>query len=152
MDSQSKTLSYAGFWKRFVSFVIDDIFVLSIIGFFIGFIFGVPYDVLTGKAGIIDFLGDYFIYSILSFLLFWIYHAVMESSVKQATLGKMALGIVITDLDGNRLSFGRASGRHFGKILSGLILGVGFILIALTSKKQAWHDIIADTLVINRND
>jgi len=64
------------------------------------------------------------------------YQAVMESSVKQATLGKMALGIVVTDLSGNRVSFGKALGRYFGQILSGFILGIGFLMIGFTTKKQ----------------
>ena len=84
----------------------------------------------------------------LEFLLTWLYYAIMESSSKQATVGKMALGIVVTDLNGKRVSFGRATGRHFGKILSGLILGFGFIMAAFTEKGQALHDIIAGCLVL----
>ena len=72
----------------------------------------------------------------------------MEASSKKATLGKMALGLIVTDVNGVRLSFGRASGRYFGKILSGLILNIGFIMAAFTEKKQALHDILAGTLVL----
>lgn len=72
----------------------------------------------------------------------------MESSAKQATLGKMALGIVVTDLEGARIGFGRATGRYFAKILSGLILGIGFLMAAFTERKQGLHDIIAGTLVV----
>ena len=78
----------------------------------------------------------------------WLYFALMESSSKQATLGKMALGIRVTDVNGNRIGFGRATGRHFAKILSGLILGIGFLMAAFTEKKQALHDMIAGTLVV----
>ena len=78
----------------------------------------------------------------------WLYFALLESSPKQATLGKMALGIKVTDLDGNRISFGRATGRFFAKIISGVILMIGYIMAAFTAKKQALHDIIASTLVI----
>jgi uncharacterized RDD family membrane protein YckC len=74
----------------------------------------------------------------------------MESSARQATLGKMALGIVVTDLDGNRIGFGRATGRYFAKILSALILLIGFIMAAFTQKKQGLHDIIAGTLVVKK--
>ena len=80
----------------------------------------------------------------------WLYFALMESSSKQATLGKMALGIIVTDLNGNRLSFGRATGRYFGKIISGAILMIGYIMAGFTEKKQALHDIIAGCLVVNR--
>jgi uncharacterized RDD family membrane protein YckC len=72
----------------------------------------------------------------------------MESSPKQGTLGKMALGIVVTDMDSRRISFGRATGRYFAKILSGLILGIGFLMVAFTEKKQGLHDILAGTLVV----
>ncbi len=74
----------------------------------------------------------------------------MESSSQQATLGKIALGIMVTDLSGNRISFARASGRHFTKILSGIILYIGFIMAGFTEKKQALHDIIADCLVVKK--
>ena len=149
METQNATFSYAGFWKRFAAFVID-VFILYIGNFFIGFIFGIPYDVLTGKAEFAGFTEDYIFSFVLSLLLVWIYQAVMESSVKQATLGKMALGIIVTDLSGNRVSFGKASGRHFGQILSVLILGIGFLMVAFTAKKQGLHDIIAGCLVVNK--
>jgi uncharacterized RDD family membrane protein YckC len=72
----------------------------------------------------------------------------MESSSKQATLGKLALGIVVTDLNGNRISFGRATGRYFGKIVSGMIFAIGYIMAGFTEKKQALHDMIASCLVV----
>ena len=86
----------------------------------------------------------------MSFLLVWIYSAVFESSGKQATLGKMALGIIVTDLSGKRISFGKASGRYFGQFLSGFILGIGFLMIAFTARKQGLHDKLAGCLVVNK--
>jgi len=80
----------------------------------------------------------------------WLYFALMESSSKQATLGKMALSIIVTDMNGNRLTFGRATGRYFGKIISGMILMIGYIMAGFTEKKQALHDIIAGCLVVNK--
>jgi uncharacterized RDD family membrane protein YckC len=74
----------------------------------------------------------------------------MESSPQQATLGKMALGLKVTDLQGERLSFARATGRYFGKIVSSLILFVGFMMAGWTEKKQALHDIMAGTLVVKK--
>ena len=62
----------------------------------------------------------------------------------------MALGIKVTDLDGNRISFGRATGRHFAKWLSALILGIGYIMVAFTAKKQGLHDQVASCLVVNK--
>ncbi len=61
----------------------------------------------------------------------------------------MALGIKVTDLDGNRISFGRATGRYFGKIISGMIFYIGFMMAGWTQKKQALHDMLAGCLVIN---
>ena len=80
----------------------------------------------------------------------WLYHALMESSSQQGTLGKMALGIKVTDLNGNRITFGRATGRYFSKIISSLTMGVGYIMAGFTQQKQALHDIIAGCLVVNR--
>ena len=80
----------------------------------------------------------------------WLYFAVMESSAKQATLGKMAVGIRVTDLAGNRVSFLRASGRYFGKIISGMILCVGYLMAAFTARKQALHDMMAGCLVVRK--
>jgi uncharacterized RDD family membrane protein YckC len=80
-------------------------------------------------------------------LVNWIYEAGMESSSRQATLGKMALGLKVTDIWGKRISFARATGRHFAKYLSGAILMIGYIMAAFTARKQALHDILAETLV-----
>jgi uncharacterized RDD family membrane protein YckC len=77
----------------------------------------------------------------------WIYEAAMESSSKQATVGKMALALKVTDLEGRRISFARATGRHFAKIISGMILLIGYIMAGFTERKQALHDMIAGTLV-----
>ena len=74
----------------------------------------------------------------------------MESSSNQATVGKMALGIQVTDLEGNRISFGKALGRNLAKIISALIFYIGFIMAAFTAKKQALHDMIAGTLVVKK--
>ncbi len=83
----------------------------------------------------------------LGFVGSWLYEAVMLSSSRQATLGKMAVSLKVTDLAGNRLSFGRATGRHFAKYISGATLGIGYIMVAFTDRHQALHDMIAGTLV-----
>jgi uncharacterized RDD family membrane protein YckC len=84
-------------------------------------------------------------------VLQWLYFALMESSAHQATLGKMALGIIVTDMQGQRLTFGRATGRFFAKILSGCMIYIGFIMAAFTERKQALHDMIASTLVVRKS-
>jgi len=84
-------------------------------------------------------------------VMVWLYYAGMESSVYQGTLGKMALGLMVTDLEGRRITFGRASGRYFAKIISGLIpLGIGYAMAGFTEKKQALHDMIASCLVLRK--
>ena len=74
----------------------------------------------------------------------------MESSHRQATLGKMLLGLQVTDLEGNRISFGVATGRHFAEYLSALTLGLGYIMNVFTDKRQCLHDKVARTLVLER--
>ncbi len=140
---------YGGFWIRVVAAIIDAILVqvvvipLSfVVGMFIGVAGVATHSVgpeiqimSSGIGGMIGLVGD------------WFYSAMMESSTRQATLGKMVFGMKVTDLQGQRISFGRATGRHFAKILSGLILCIGFIMAGFTEKKQGLHDMIANTLV-----
>ena len=80
----------------------------------------------------------------------WLYFALMESSQSQATIGKMALSIKVTNLEGNKISFGQATGRYLGKYISYLILMFGFFMAGWTEKKQALHDIMANTLVVKK--
>ena len=127
---ESGVVTYAGFWKRVAALLIDSVVISAATGILTAVTFGMAW------------------FSI--FLLPWVYEAIMLSSEKQATVGKMVLGIVVTDVNGGRITFARATGRHFAKWLSALILGIGFLMVAFTEKKQALHDMIADTLVVNR--
>lgn len=127
---------YAGFWRRFFAYLVDIIilFVIQIVLYAAELLFP------AGVATTLSFL--------ISFMMGWLYFAFFESSSYQATPGKMALEIKVCDLNGNRISFLRATGRHFAKIISTIILYIGFIMIAFTQKKQGLHDIIAECLVI----
>jgi uncharacterized RDD family membrane protein YckC len=89
---------------------------------------------------------------IITIVSYWLYFAFMESSNKQGSLGKIILKIKVVNEEGNAISFGKATIRHIGKILSGLALLIGFIMVFFTKKQQCLHDIIAKTLVINKND
>lgn len=80
----------------------------------------------------------------------WLYFALQESSSAQATLGKRVLGIKVIDYEGRRIGFARATGRFWGKTLSGILFNIGYIMAAFTARKQALHDILAQTLVIRR--
>jgi len=86
---------------------------------------------------------------LLGVLASWLYEALMTSSSKQATVGKMVFGLVVTDMLGRRISFAHATGRFFAKFLSGpLTLMIGFIMAGFTERKQALHDFIASTYVL----
>jgi uncharacterized RDD family membrane protein YckC len=122
--------NYAGFWQRFVAVLIDAIIISAATGTAVIATFG------HGLA--FGFLGP------------WLYEAFMMSSEWQATVGKRVMSIVVTDLDGGRISFARATGRHFAKYISAFVLGIGFLMAPFTSKKQALHDIIAETLVVKK--
>ena len=148
----SRYPQYAGFWKRVVAVIIDGI-VLQVSGYVAGALVGAIAGFMMGMAGveteIIPVLC--FVFSFISnFVLNWLYFTLMESSSKQATLGKMALGIVVTDMDGQRISLARANGRYWAKILSTLIFCIGYLMVAFTEKKQGLHDIMAGTLVVNK--
>ena len=142
--------TYAGFWLRLVAYIIDYIvtyIIGSIVGFFLGLIAAsvmAPTPRGQMPVGLLVFFG------LSGLLIGWLYYALMECSSTQATLGKMALGLRVTDMEGRRITFGRATGRFFAKILSALILLVGFIMAAFTERKQGLHDMIAGTLVMRR--
>ena len=135
---------HAGFWRRLVAWILDGI-IVSIVYFLLVALISI------GRTGslpdAIEWVSRSYISSLLNIIIAWLYFSIMESSSRQATLGKMLLDIVVTDMSGNRISFGRATGRYFAKIISGLILFIGYLMIAFTDKKQGLHDIIADTLV-----
>jgi uncharacterized RDD family membrane protein YckC len=86
--------------------------------------------------------------SLVGIVVWWLYVATSESSSAQSTLGKRALRLRVTDMAGRRISFGRATGRNFAKVLSALTLLVGFVMAAFTSRRQALHDLVAETVVL----
>jgi uncharacterized RDD family membrane protein YckC len=86
--------------------------------------------------------------SLLSIVLGWIYFAGMESGSGQATVGKKAMGLKVTDSNGHRIGFGQATGRHFGRYISAIILCIGYLMMLWDDKKQTLHDKMAGTLVV----
>ncbi|GFK92601.1 hypothetical protein NNJEOMEG_00426 [Fundidesulfovibrio magnetotacticus] len=80
----------------------------------------------------------------------WLYYALQESSPVQATLGKRIMGLKVMDLEGRRISFGRATGRYAAKLLSGGLLLLGYAMILFTKKRQGLHDLLAGTVVVCR--
>ena len=128
---------YAPFLQRAVAFFIDLLIV------------GIPLGLFTNRVdgGLLD-IGA--LPSIVSTALVWLYFSIQESSWKQATIGKHLMGLKVTDQYGERLTFGRATGRHFGKLLSSAFLAIGYFMAGFTKRKQALHDILAGTLVVKR--
>lgn len=163
-------VQYGSFWSRFAAHIIDSL----IVGIPIGIISVIIIVMMvSGSVEMTDLMSDPtmleydreltdaeafavlgfilgvgILCSIIGLVITWIYYAVLHSSKWQATLGNKLLGLKVTDLHGQRISFGRATGRFFSKsILSGILL-IGYIIAAFTERKQALHDMIAGTLVI----
>jgi len=150
LNFNKNTVEYAGFSRRLGAFSIDSI-VLIIMILPIALI-GVIVEELM-LAGFYEEDVYYFIDLLLYVIItpiFWLYYALMESSSNQGTLGKMAMGIIVVDFDGKPISFARASGKHFGRYISASIFLVGYVMAAFTKRKQALHDIMAETYVIRK--
>ena len=141
---------HGGFWRRVLAYIIDTIILwiagAVISGVFLGSATGFT-SLAPGSDPTAAFTGAMLGVQAISFVLNWLYFALLESSSMQGTLGKKALGMIVTDLDGGRIGFGRATGRYFAKFLSAIILLIGFIMVAFTQRKQGLHDLIASTLV-----
>lgn len=140
---------HAGFWRRCAAAVLD------------GFLIGVAVMLLQAALGLglpeplpaqplEALLGGMLLAVLVALAAQWLYFAAFESAAVQATPGKLALGLKVVDDGGRRIGFARASGRYFGKILSGLVLNVGYLLAGWTGRKQALHDLLAGTLVVFR--
>jgi uncharacterized RDD family membrane protein YckC len=143
VEETTDNVVYSGFWRRFAACLIDSIIVglvILILSAAMGFSVGIGG---VGGAGA-SALGI-----LIAITAPWLYWAGMESSKHQATIGKMALGMAVTDQFNNRISFLRATVRYFGKILSSMTLLIGFIMAAFTRRKQALHDMLAGSLVVD---
>lgn len=165
---------YAGFWLRLVAYLIDTailtvafgvVFALSLgtfgLHFFRGFVPGISerpnvsydpgYNYSWHPAFPAAALSVIFFLIPLTIVVSWLYFALMESSLRQGTLGKIALGLFVTDLQGRRVTFARATGRFFSKVITGLIpFLIGYIMAGFTQKRQALHDMIAGCLVLKK--
>jgi uncharacterized RDD family membrane protein YckC len=154
---------YAGFWLRFVAYLLDGI--LMLVALCVVFI---PLAIMTGAmahfatlaslhgeepnpAAVMAFVSLIATFVGISLLITWLYHAYFESSDWQATPGKRVMSIYVTDMNLQRLTFLHATGRFFAKLITNLIpLWIGYIMAGFTEKKQALHDMIAGTLVLRR--
>ncbi|GAB3008344.1 hypothetical protein GCM10027051_05730 [Niabella terrae] len=153
-----RTVPYASFAQRLAAFLIDFV-ILWVVGYFLQRAFGVPDSLMVfqvqeegfsdpamGSNSFLPFLG----YSFTSLIVNWLYSALLVSGPWQATLGKRAMGLEVTNLQGERISFLNATGRYFATMLSAMILFIGYLMIFWSDKKQCLHDQLAGTLVIKK--
>jgi uncharacterized RDD family membrane protein YckC len=152
-------VQYAGFWLRLVAYLIDSL--LASVAFVILLM---PILVFSGVMPAIGRISrgedPADVFALISSILVavalllagaWLYYALLESSSWQGTVGKRALNLKVTDMSGNPVTFGRASGRFFSRFITELIpLKIGYILAGFTEKKQAIHDMIASCLVLRK--
>ena len=150
----ARPIYYAGFWLRFVAYLLDVVAIWIValpIYLLLGTTLGLsmssiarnPDAMMLGSA-----LGGILLFEGCVLVGVWLYYAFFESSAWQGTVGKKVLGLRVTDLEGNRISFGRATGRFFAKLVSNFTMMIGYIMAGFTERKQALHDMIAGCLVV----
>jgi uncharacterized RDD family membrane protein YckC len=162
-------LLYGGFWLRFVAYIIDaTILTIPIM------VICIPIFAIMGGFAAITAMSHqsslsnnndnpaaavfpvaFILFELLivgaSAVIGWLYYAYLESGPHQATFGKRVMSLKVTNMAGERISFGHASGRFFGKIITGLIpFGIGYMMAGFTERKQALHDLVAGTLVVRQ--
>ena len=145
-EAGSGRIVYAGFLSRFGALILDSLF-LTLLTLIPAFGIGIAAVMIFGPdagANVAGAIGNLF-----GLIVGVSYYVGLETSAKQATWGKQIVGIKVTDLNGRRITVGRSLGRYFAKILSGCTV-IGWFLPLFTEKKQALHDIVAGTLVIDR--
>ena len=121
---------YGGFGDRIGAMLIDGIILI------------VPNLALT------YLVPDELVGGIITLIMYWLYFAIQESGTSQATIGKKAVGLKVTSENGERITFGQATGRHFGQYISCIILFIGYFMVLWDKKNQALHDKMAGTLVV----
>ena len=141
---------YAGFWIRVAASLIDSI-IVNVIALIIGFTVGVVFGFVMASQGadsqaIEDLSG--LLGGLIGMSVGFVYEVCFTSSKWQATIGKRAFGLKVVDAQGQRISFLRATGRYFAKIISAILLFIGYMMVGWTKRKQGLHDIIAATYVI----
>lgn len=143
----SQQPAYAGFWRRLAAYLVDS------------FIVAIPTILLIESIGLTAPdpaamleapLEELAVLLAAVYLAQWPYFAGFEASSWQATPGKRLVRVKVTDVHGHRLGFAHATGRYFAKLISEALLAIGYLMIAFTAKKQGLHDLIAQSLVLER--
>lgn len=137
---------YAGFWIRFIAYLIDQLILYIAFIVLLTLFTGDPF--YQSRIDPFELGRDYWIITSSNLILSVMYYAGMESSPKQATIGKMLMGLKVVGREGQQISLLNAFGRYFAKILSALPLLIGFVMAGFDSKKQALHDKLAETYVV----
>ena len=137
---------HAGFWRRVAAYFIDA-FIVGVVAWVVALVLMLGF---AATGGISAIVAASMLNYVVMIAIYWLYFALQESSAAQATFGKRALGIKVTDDHAHRIGFGRATGRFFGKFVSSFILGIGYLLAGFTERKQALHDMMASTFVVFR--
>lgn len=143
--TRNEDVVYAGFWKRAAAAIVDGI-VIGIIGGFGGEALGTLLGDLAGGGE----LAVAIMILLVTLTLQVCYYAFFHASFNAATPGKMLIGIKVVRSDGETISFLRAIARYFATIPSGILLGIGYLMAGFTSRKQALHDMICDTVVVDK--
>jgi uncharacterized RDD family membrane protein YckC len=153
---------YAGFWKRVAAYILDFI-ILYIPNVLLQKAMGgdaaeaamkqaqlaAPNDAHVMIEAVSQFYTTMMPTILIMTVITWLYFAFCESSAWQGTIGKLAMGIRVTDMLGARISLPRALGRYPAKYLSAFIFCIGYLMVAWTQRKQGLHDLIVNTLVLN---
>lgn len=142
-------VAYGGFWLRLVAALVDSV-AMFIPFCIVAFIVTVVVKLVSAAKGYDPGTAILAVFPPVAIVGIWLYFAVMESSSWQATLGKKLVGLYVTDIEGKKLSLGRATGRTFAKYLSSITAGIGYLMCGFTGKKQALHDMVANCLVLRR--
>ena len=146
-------MRYGGFWVRVVDVIIDG-FVVFLPIMVIILVTGLENSLFVASETINEANEPETLYELnfkgqlLWMFTWWLYEAIMTSSKHQATVGKLCLGLIVVDEQERRLTFGRATGRHFAKYLSSFLLGIGYLMVAFTKHKSGLHDLVAKTNVL----
>lgn len=135
-EPKSVEFKYAGFWIRVGAYLLDILILL------------IPTILLQSAITSSATFNTQLIEQLANTLMWVVYYGALESSSAQATLGKRAVGIKVVDLNGERLTFGRAAGRYLAMYISAILLLMGFIMVAFDKKKQGLHDKLANCLVV----
>lgn len=143
---QGGDVVYAGFWKRVAAYLIDYV-ILFAVSMVVSLVTTVG--TLASGSSSAEIAGQ-IIGGLIGFVIGLAYYGWFHASTGGATPGKMAIGIKVVRSTGERISLARSIGRYFATILSGLILAIGYIMAAFTERKQALHDMLCDTVVVDK--